>query len=374
MVLGRGFLSSEEHGTVIVLGHRLWQRRFASDPDIVGKSITLSGHVFTVVGVAPQGFRGLDFILDPQFWIPLGNLEALAPSLPARNLRNAHWIDVIGRLKPGVTQSQAAAELHTLAQNYAKAYPATDKGNGFYLDLAGSLPPRDKSTILLFLAALSIVVLLVLCIACANVANLLLAHTATRRREMAVRIALGATRGQLLRQMLLESIILALGGGIVGTMLSRWATSGLAAFHVPAPVPLDLTLSVDWRVMLYTFALSVGTGVLFGVVPAWIASRPVLATALKGEDALARPGRRITLRNILVVSQIAMSIVLLSATGLFLRSLEHASTIDSGFRSRNVLMVSVDPRVHGYTPEHTTQFLNQLRDRAGAIPGSSRQP
>src|SRR5580698_1063266 len=154
MTLGRGFRADEDHAQVIVLGHRLWQRRFAADPAIIGKSITLSGHPFTVVGIAPQGFRGLDVILDPQFWIPLGNVEALAPSVPSRDSRVSHWLDVIGRLKPGVTQSQAAAELSTLSQHYAKAYPTTDKGNGFYLDQADSLPPRDKSTILLFLAAL----------------------------------------------------------------------------------------------------------------------------------------------------------------------------------------------------------------------------
>jgi predicted permease len=369
MTLGRGFLPSEENAQVIILGYRLWQHRFASDPAIIGKNITLSGHPFTVIGIAPAGFHGLDFILDPQFWIPFNNVEKLAPSVPSRDSRVSHWVNVIGRLKPGVAQSQAAAELHILAQNYAKAYPATDKGNGFFLDQAGSLPARDKSTVLLFLAALSIVVLLVLAIACANVANLLLANAATRQREMAVRITLGATRSRLLRQMLLECVVLALGGGLVGTALSLWATSALAAFHVPAPVPLDMTLSIDWRVIAYTFVLSVGTGLVFGLIPAWIASRPILTSALKGEDALARPGRRITLRNVLVVAQIAMSIVLLSATGLFLRSLEHASTIDIGFRSRDVLMVSVDPRVHGYTPEHTTQFLNELRDRASAVPG-----
>jgi predicted permease len=369
MTLGRGFVSSEEHAQVIVLSHRLWQRHFASDPAIIGKTILLSGHPFSVVGIAPAGYHGLDLILDPQFWVPLGNVEALAPSVPKRSSRYDHWLAVVGRLKPGISQSQAGAELQTLAQSYAKAYPDSDKGNGFYLDQAGSLPPRDRSTVLLFLGALSIVVLLVLAIACANVVNLLLANAASRQREMAVRITLGATRRQLLRQMLLESIILALGGGILGTALSLWATSALAAFHIPAPVPLDTSLSIDWRVLLYTFILSVVTGLLFGLIPAWIASRPILTRALKGEDALARPGRRITLRNVLVVVQIAMSIVLLSATGLFLRSLEHASTIDIGFRSRDMLMVSVDPRVHGYSPERTTQFLDQLRDRTAAIPG-----
>ncbi len=237
MVLGRGFLPTEEHSPVIVLSNLVWRHRFNSDPAIVGKPITLSGHPYTVVGVAPPGFRGLDFILDPQFWIPLGNVEQLATSIPSRESRHSHWLAVAGRLAPGVAPSQASAELATLAQRLAKTYPDTDKGNGFLLDQAGSLPPRDKSTILLFLAALSVVVLLVLGIACANVANLLLAQAASRQREMAVRIALGAKRLQLLRQMLVESILLSLAGGLLGTLLSLWATSALSAFRIPAPSP-----------------------------------------------------------------------------------------------------------------------------------------
>jgi predicted permease len=369
LTLGRGFRPAEEQLPVIVLSHRLWRRRFNSDPSILGKPINLSGHPFTVVGVAPPGFRGLDLILDPEFWIPLGNVEQLAPNLPSRNARGYHWVAVVARLKPDVTPAQATAELAVLARRFARTYPDTDQGGGFRFEPAGSLPPRDKSTALLFFASLSVVVLLVLGIACANVANLLLAQAATRQREMAVRIALGATRGQLLRQMLVESVLLALGGGVLGTAVSLWATSALSAFHVPAPVPLDLRITVDWRVLLYTFALSVGSGLAFGLIPAWIASRPILSTALKGEDALARPGRRITLRNALVVSQIAMSLVLLSATGLFLRSLGRAASIDIGFRSTGVLMMSVDPRLHGYTPENTTRFLTQLRDNVAAIPG-----
>jgi predicted permease len=368
MHIGRGFLPSEERLPVIVLSHRLWRRRFASDPAILGKTIPLSGHTFTVVGIAPPGFRGLDLILDPEFWVPLGNVEQLAPSVPSRSARNFHWLTVVGRLKPGVTQSQAAAELATIAQRFAKAYPDTDKGGGFRMDQAGSLPPRDKSTVLLFIAALSVVVLLVLGIACANVANLLLAQSASRQREMAVRIALGATRRQLLGQMLVESVLLSLAGGLFGTLLTLWATSALSAFRIPAPVPLDTTVSMDWRVLLYTFALSVGAGFLFGFGPAWIAARPILSNALKGEDAFARPGR-FSLRNVLVVAQIVMSLVLLCATGLFLRSLERAVGIDIGFRSRDVLMLSIDPRVHGYTPERTTQLIDQLRERVAAIPG-----
>jgi putative ABC transport system permease protein len=369
MPLGRGFLSSEERQQVIVIGYRLWQRRFASDPAIVGKTLTLSGKPFTVVGVAPRGFHGVDLVLDPQFWIPLGNVEQFATNISDRTSRDFHWLAVVGRVKPGMTRKQVAAELNTLASNYAAAYPATDKGVGFRFEQAGSLPPRDKATVLLFLAALSVVVLLVLGIACANVSNLLLARVASRQHEMAIRISLGATRGSLLRQMLVESVLLALGGGLFGTVLSVWATAALSSFHFPAPVPLDLSVAVDWRVLLFTFALSFAAGMIFGLVPAWIASRPRLARALKGEDALARPGRRFSLRNVLVVSQIAMSIVLLCATGLFLRSLERATGIDIGFRSQGILMVSVDPRVHGYSPERTNQLLDQLRERVAAVPG-----
>jgi predicted permease len=369
MAWGRGFRPDEEKQPVIVLGYRLWQRRFAADPAIVGNAAMISGKPFTVVGVAQPAFHGMDQILDTQFWVPLGEMERLAVSMPSLNSRENHWLEVIGRLKPGATQHDAAAELEKLATNFAVAYPATDKGIGFRFARAGSLPLRDRETVLVFLGALLVVVLLVLGIACANVSNLFLAQAAARQREMAIRISLGAQRAQLLRQVLMESVLLALGGGVLGTLLAMWATSALGDFHVPAPVPLDLRLSVDWRVLAYTFALSVGAGLLFGVVPAWIASRPILASALKGEDVLARPGRRITLRSVLVVGQIAMCIVLLCATGLFLRSLETATGIDVGFRSRGVLMVSVDPRVHGYTPEQTNRFLDQLRERVAAIPG-----
>jgi hypothetical protein len=217
MTLGRGFRADEDHAQVIVLGHRLWQRRFAGDPEIVGKAITLSGKSFTVVGIAPAGYRGIDFVLDPEFWVPLGNGRALNPTEPPREARDYHWLEVIARFKPGVTHEQADAELATLAGRFATAYPATDKGNGFRYEQAGSLPPRNRAEILTFLAALSIVVLLVLCIAGANVANLLLAQAAERSKEMAVRLTLGASRGALQRLMLMESVILAVGdAGVVG--------------------------------------------------------------------------------------------------------------------------------------------------------------
>ncbi len=371
MAEGRGFIPSEEQHQVVVLGHRLWQRRFASDPNILGKTISLSGRTFTVVGVAPAGFRGLDPILDPEFWVPLGNVEQLVANIPKREARDYHWLSVIARLQPGVTRKQASSELETLAYRFAMAYPATDKALHFHLESAGSLPPNAQGTVKLFLAALTVVALLVLCIACANVANLLLAQAASRQKEMAVRLALGASRGLLLRQMLAETTVLTLGGGIFGFLLSLWATSALSAFHLPAPIPFDISLTQDWRVLLFSFVLSLGAGLLFGLTPAWAASRPLLIGALKGEDALARTSSRLTLRSVLVIAQVAMSLVLLCATGLFLRSLQRAAEIDVGFRSGGMLALSIDPAVNGYSAERTVQFLTQLRQNAAALPGVS---
>ena len=190
---------------------------------------------------------------------------------------------------------------------------------------------------------------------------------------MAVRLALGATRGRLQRQMLMESVLLGLGGGVLGVALSLWASHARPSRRMaPAgAVPLDVSVSVDWRVLLYSFVLSVACGLFLGLAPAWAAARPRLCNALKGEDALARPGRRISLRrHSLVVAQISVvRVVLLCITGLFLRSLRSAASIDLGFRSENLLMMSVDPRVHGYTPERSVAFLTQVQQRVAALTG-----
>ena len=369
MVYGRGFVAADDKEPVIVLGQNLWRRRFNGDTSIVGKAVLLSGRSFTVIGIAPAAFHSVDQILNTQFWVPLGIASEFVPNLPPPDSREYHWLTVVGRLRSGISRSSAEAELSMLAERYAKAFPATDKDSGFHMELAGSLPPSMKSTIFIFLAVLSTIVLLVLLIAAANVANLLFAQAATRQREMALRLALGATRRRLRVQMLLESLLIALGGGAFGVVLSLWATQGLSALRLPVPVPLDLSVSVDWRVLVFVFALSAGSGVLLGVAPAWAASRPALTNALKGEDALNRPGRRWTLRNILVVGQIAMSVVALSLTMLFLRSLRSASEIDIGIHPEHLLMLSVDPRLNNYSAPQVTAFLSQLRERAQALPG-----
>jgi predicted permease len=224
MTLGRGFRADEQNSPVIVLGHRAWKSRFDSDPNILGKSITLSGHPYTVIGVAPPYFRGIDFILDTQFWVPIGDIDQLLPNTSHFDSRDYHWIVVVARLKPGVTHAEASAELGLLAQRFAQAHPRTERALGFRSEEAGSLPPRDKSAILLFLSTLMLVVFFVLLIACVNVANLFLAQAAGRQREMAVRIALGASRAQLLRQVLTESVLFSLLGGLLGVLISILAT------------------------------------------------------------------------------------------------------------------------------------------------------
>ncbi|WP_162601326.1 ABC transporter permease [Occallatibacter savannae] len=369
MVAGRGFAQQESRSPDVVLSARLWQRRFASDPQIVGKSVKLSGKAFTVIGVAPASFRSVDQILDIQYWVPLELAKDLAADLPPQNSREYHWLAVVARLRDGVTRSQAASELDTMGHRFEAEYPKTDKNMAFRFEQAGSLPPRERGAVLTFFSVLSVIVLLLLAIAGANVANLLFAKAAGRQREMAVRLALGATRARLRRQMLMESTLLGVTGGALGVLLSLWATQALSAFHVPAPIPLNLFVALDWRTLLYTFSVSIGCGVLLGMAPSWAASRPMLANALKGEDALVRPGRRVTLRNVLVVAQIAMSVVLLCVTGLFLRSLESAARIDLGFRSQGLLLMSMDPRLNGYTPEQISRFMRELRQRVAALPG-----
>jgi predicted permease len=369
MVLGSGFSTSQEKAPVVVLSERLWKRRFNSDNGIIGKTVILSGHPFTVTGVVPAAFHSVEQILNAEFWVPLGMTPQLAASLPPHDSREYHWLSVIARIRPGVDRKDVAAELGTIANRLAISYPATDKGNRFVFEQAGTVPPFARNVALLFLSALSIVVLLLLAIAGFNVANLLFAQALNRQREFAVRLALGATRGRLLRLLLLESLLLGLGGGAVGVLLSLWSTAALSSLRLPVPVPLDLRVSIDGRTLAYTFLTSVLCGLLLGLAPAWAASRPKVANALKGGAGFAAPGRRLSARNLLVVAQVAMALILLSVTGLFLRSLASASRIDIGINTRGLLLLSVDPRLNGYSPTMASQFLSQLRERAAELPG-----
>ncbi len=370
IVLGRGFLGSEEREPVVVLSNSLWRRHFNQDAGIVGKTISLSGKKFTVVGVTAPGFRGINKLFDCRFWVPEGEREQLTgDALKALEPRLGGGLDVIARLKPGTDRTQAQAELDAVAKRFAMAHPKEDEGLGFHIEQAGSLLPSQRAMFGAFLTALSVVTFLVLCIAASNVTNLLLVRAAGQHREMAVRIALGATRFQLIRPMLLESTLLALAGGVFGVAFCVAAVRGFTAIRLPLAVPIDLSLDVDWRVILYAFVLSTGVGILCGIAPAFSASRPMLPNSLKGESALNRPGRRWSLRPVLVVVQISLCLVLLCTTGLFLRSLQKSTGVDPGFRTSGVLMLSIDPAHNGYTLGQTSLLLRRLHDRAMEMPG-----
>ncbi len=358
----------------MVIGNSLWQHRFGADPPHHRQSHPLVRQALHGSG----RWRRPDFVgsilsSTASSWVPLRELDQLLPKSSNFESRDYHWLAPIGRLREGVTQAQAAAELDLIARRLAKAHPATDKNQAFRFERAGSLPPRDASTAQMFLAALSVVVLLVLM------------HRLRQRRQPAA----GASRRPPARnghaacarrhaganccgRLLTESVLLALGGGPVRRTALRDrgdACSGRFS-HPCSRSPLDTSVSVDWRVVLYTFALSLGDRtILRNLLRQMAATRPAVSNALKGEDVLGRPGRFWSLRNFLVVSQIAMSLILLCATGLFLRSMQSAASMDVGLRSEGLLMMSVDPRLHGYTAAHTTQLLTELRDRVAALPG-----
>ncbi len=364
MLFGRGFESHEEHSPVVVLGYGLWVHYFKADSGVVGKTVSLSGKPFTVIGVAKPGFHGIVQMIDSDFWVPLSQ-QAELESVPGRN---GEWVNVIARLSPGVSRAKGQAELDTVAQRLAVEFPKERHEQGFHIEKAGTLPAEVMEHIAAFMAGVMAVALLVLSIAGSNVANLLLSRAMARHREMAVRIALGGTRWQLMQPMLLESVLLSLGGGVFGVGVSLLAMRALLVFHMPVDIPIDLVLNVDGRVILYAFLLSVGTGMLCGLGPAFAATRPSVPNALKGESALERPGRRWTMRNVLVVVQIAACVVLLCTTGLYLHSLAKLANEDPGFRTSGVRMLSIDPVHNGYRAEQVPLLLKRVREGVTAIP------
>src|SRR5581483_11303013 len=373
--IGRGFLPEEDRapGThpVAVVSYGLWQRRFGADPKLVGRNISLNGHSFTVIGVTPAEFAGVVRGAAPEVYVPMMMADRALPKWPgALNNRGMTWLNLMGRLKPGVTREQAQAALTTIAGQLVKttdknADPEILLGDGSKGNTAGV---RELSTPLLLLLS---TVGLVLLIACANVANLLLARAGSRRKEIAVRLAVGASRVRLIRQLLTESVLLALSGGALGVLLAAWLADLLAAFSPPggsAATPL-LNARLDWRVLGFTVLLSLLTGVIFGLAPAWQSSKPDLVATLKDEAASSGKGRRVTLRNALVAAQVALSLVVLVSAGLCVRSLRNLRAIDAGFDPARMVVVSVDPALNGYKDAQSRQFYDQLLERVTALPG-----
>ncbi len=365
MMLGRGFASSEEHAPVMVLGYGLWQSYFRGDSNVVGKTVSLSGKPFTIIGVARPGFHGMIQLINSDFWAPLSQ-QAILEAVPGRN---GEQVQPVARLRPGVSRVQAQAEMDTIAQRLAVEFPVERKDLGLHIEKAGTFPAGVLVQMMALLGSVMAVALLVLCIAGSNVANLLLSRAMARHREMAVRIALGATRRQLMRPMLLESLVLSLGGGLFGVGASLLAMRALMVFHLPVDIPADLVLSVDTRVLVYAFLLSVATGLLCGLGPAFAATRPVVPSALKGESALEKPGRRWTMRNVLVVVQISACMVLLCTTGLYLHEMGKLAKEDPGFNSSGVRLLSIDPIHNGYKLEQVELLLKRIREGVTRMPG-----
>ena len=380
MALGRPILPEEDRvmgrDHVVVLSHSLWQRRFGGDAGILKRGAVLNGQRYSVVGVAPAGFYGTERGIVSDFWAPLAMAEEIMPSLATdgggRTNRGHGWLLLDARLKPGVGRAQAVVVVNVVKKRLDDAYRQDEKRHdAVTLQTAGGLIAGSKTTAFTLMAVLMVVVGLVLMVACANVANLLLARAAGRQKEIAIRLALGASRSQLIRQLLTESFLLALAGAGAGFLLAAGAARAISSFRLPMPLPVVFDFNVDLRVAAFTAGLSLVTALLFGLVPALRATRPDLVGALKDGAGVFGRGRRSGMRNTLVVVQVALSLVLLATAGLFLRSLGNASSIDIGFRPDNILVMTVDPEVHNYSRERTVQFLSQLRGRVSALPGVS---
>ncbi|MEK6321117.1 MAG: ABC transporter permease [Acidobacteriota bacterium] len=363
---------------VAVLSHAFWQRRFGGDPNIIGKDVRLNGHDFTVIGVARQGFSGTRFVgFIPDVWVPLTmHAQVVAGSEGWLENRGGQSFNVNGRLKPGVTIEQGTAAMNTYAQQLAEAYPRTNANISVGMVPGGS-KTQPALTLLGYIPIVAGLMMgivgLVLLIACANVANLLLARASVRRREIAIRLALGAGRRRLVRQLLTESVLLSVVGGVLGLLLAQWFNA-LVPLANPqldfATIDFRYDLALDHRVLGFTLLLSALTGVIFGLLPALQASRTDLVTTLKGEGPAVRSGiRRLSLRNLLVVSQVALSLMLLICAGLFIRSTRNVQEMSPGFESKRIMLASVDVGLHGYDEANGRSFFKQIVERVKALPG-----
>jgi putative ABC transport system permease protein len=371
--LGRGFSADEDRvpgrDAVAVLGYDAWQQNFGSDPKIVGRPVRLNNVEFTVVGVAPRKFTGMEPMIHPDLYLPVMMLSRVGnPDSPnVLEDRGSRVFTVKGRLSKGSSMAQANAEMATIAGNLAAAYPKTDANRGLTVHTEIQTRVAQSPPNAVFAAMLLAIAGLVLIIACANVANLLLGRARSRTREMAVRLAIGAGRWRLVRQLLTESMLLALCGAALGLLMAQYGAEYFSSFRFANDLPVSLVVHVDERVLIFSLIAAVLSALVFGLVPALQSSKTDLVPALKSNSAEGRRGRTFG-RNALVISQVALSLMLLSAATLFVRTLRHVILGNPGFRTDHLLMMSFDPSLIRYSPDKTHAFYRALIDGARQTP------
>jgi predicted permease len=362
--LGRGFIAGEDDRAGaparVVLGHALWRTAFRSDPDILGHTVLVNKQPMTVVGVTAPGFQGTEVGVLAEFFLPLSQLGERS-NVKGRDSRqilgdyNSQWLTAVGRLRPGFTLPQAQAELDSVAREIAARVPDRPPARRFFAERAGQLTPFLRRLAVPAFVLLLGVTFLVLLTACANVANLMLGRATARAGEIATRMAIGAGRGRLIRQLLTESLLLGLAGGALGIALAEWAGRYIGGFRLPLPIPFDWTPTVDHRVVAFSAALAIVTALAFGLAPA------LRATRMTGIDSASR--RSLGLRDALVVAQVAISTVLVLASALALRSLSATRGVDSGMNARNLALVEFDPALSRYDEAQTVRLIGDvLRD------------
>lgn len=353
---------------VAVLSHHLWKRRFASDAAIVGRTIPINGFPFTVVGVAPRGFQGTT-LLKGDMWLPVTMLTQAMPRRSATDFqsRRATWLFMGARLKDGVSLAQANAELAAIGAALEQEYPDSNKGLSFRAAPLAVVPGLT-GMVAGFLGLLMAIVSLLLLIACVNLAGMQLARGAARTREIAVRVAIGASPGRIARQLLTETVVLFVLGGVAGLLLSRWLTALLLTVLPQLPVPVSVDLAADWRVVGFTAVMSLVAAVLCGLAPALQARRTRLVPSLKGDGLDGGPAQ-LRLRSVFVVGQVTLSLVLVIAAGLFMRTLTAAADAPTGFDHESVDVVALDLSLARYNGESGLAFVRELVARTGTLPG-----
>jgi putative ABC transport system permease protein len=374
-ILGRGFEPGEDTGRnahpVTVISYQLWKGRFKGDPQIVGKTQRLNNVVHTIVGVAPEGFYGTFVGWAMQFWVPVSMEEIFEAGGYKLEDRGARWIEAYVRLKPGVSREQAQQEISAEAQRLETDYPATNRGRGVKLWPLWQTPFNNANTLLPTLEIMLAVVVFVLLIACANVGNLLLVRSFARRHEMTVRLAIGAGRGRLLKQLLTEGLILAVFGAAGGLLVAHWCRHALVLlFPARGGVSMYLPGEMDWRVLALSAGVCLITTLLLGLVPAMQTGKIDVAGALKADSAgVVGRGGRAWIRSGLVVVQVSLSFVLIVGAGLLMQSLQKIRTASPGFSTHQVLDTAVNLTAAGYDASRAQAFQDELLNRVKALPG-----